>query len=83
MYFGRTKTVQPATSGSALIDCVVDMTNLEERDNSNHVASHYVFLAKVLREPRQDALDIAYGFRHIKLTREKCLEVAETWHDTA
>ena len=62
-----------------LIDCVVDIAAGEP--DGDHVTSHWLFVRKVLRESKQDAYQIAVGFRDVKLTREKCLAVADGWED--
>lgn len=62
-----------------MIDCAVGIA--EGEPEGEHITSHYIFIAKVLREPRRDALPMAAAFRHVKLTREACERVAIGWHD--
>jgi hypothetical protein len=52
-----------------------------EAETDDHFTSHVVFVRKVLRESWADAFAIAAGFRHVRLTREKCLKVAVGWYD--
>jgi hypothetical protein len=60
-----------------MIDCVCDIAAREPE--GEHFTSHYLFIAKVLREPRTDALPMAAAFRHVRLTRETCAKVAAGW----
>lgn len=63
------------------IACVVDIADREAERGDNHLTSHYVFIRKVLHEPRMDAMKMAVAFSHVRLDREKCERVANGWDD--
>ena len=69
----------PGPPDEQWIDCVLRISACEPP--GDHLTSHYVFCRKVLRETRREALAIAARFRRVELTREKCLRVADGWHD--
>lgn len=63
------------------IDCTLNIAEMEDREGRDHRTSHWVFIRKVLGEPRKDALPMAAAFRHVRLTRESCEHVAIGWDE--
>lgn len=66
------------------IDCALAIADIEDRedDGRGHLTSHYVFIRKVLGEPRQDAMQMAVAFRHVRLDQAKCERVAVGWDES-
>ncbi len=58
------------------IDCAVGLNN-----GDDWLTAHWVFIRKVLGEPRQNAMDMAAAFRHVPLDHQKCVKVADGWED--
>lgn len=52
-----------------------------EDEQTGWLTAHWVFIRKVLGEPRMLAMQMAAAFRHVPLDREKCIRVADGWDD--
>jgi hypothetical protein len=63
------------------INCVVDIADREAERGDPHITSHWVFIRKVLDEPRWDAFRMAVAFRHVRLDHATCVRVADGWAD--
>lgn len=68
----------PGEARERWIQCVLDMVEIEKRDGESHMASHWVFCKKVLRE-RKEAVAIAGRFQRVALTREVVEAMADDW----
>lgn len=74
------RPLPPGPDRDRWIACVLEMVESEKQDDTaTFIASHWVFCKKVLRETKQDCMQIAARFQDVPLTLDVCHRMADEW----